>query len=57
MCPCDWSSDVCSSDLGRRTVVRRRVEEWVAQALGERVDLCVVVETGGEGCWCREKEG
>jgi zinc transporter 5/7 len=35
-------------------IVRRRVEEWLKQNV-EGVDVTIVVEKGGEGCWCRRK--
>lgn len=37
-------------------IVKRRVEEWLAQSV-EGVDATVVVECGGEeGCWCRKRD-
>ncbi|KAI5797614.1 cation efflux family-domain-containing protein [Geopyxis carbonaria] len=40
---------------GDKGGVRRRVESWIQQGVGEgrTVDVTVVVEGGGEGCWCR----
>lgn len=40
---------------GEGAVVRRRVVDWVQGAVAKKVDLTVVVEGGGEACWCREK--
>ncbi|KAI5821303.1 cation efflux family-domain-containing protein [Pyronema omphalodes] len=40
---------------GDTEIVRRRVEEWLKQNV-EGVDVTVVVEREGEGCWCKKKE-
>ncbi|KAF8253793.1 cation efflux protein [Wilcoxina mikolae CBS 423.85] len=40
---------------GDTEIVRRRVEEWLKQNV-EGVDVTVVVEKGGETCWCRKKD-
>src|SRR5205085_7374054 len=45
---CDWSSDVCSSDLLRREPERLRTEPDIGEAVADVADACLARDLGLE---------